>query len=158
MGALSWTTSSAVETKKLGERIARTLPEPCVVALIGDLGAGKTTFVKGFAKGLGVLSKESEIVSPTFVLVREYRGRFEVRHFDWYRLDRVSGQDELQALDTFYSGAVCLVEWADRGKGLLPEDHVQIRFTHAGRDKREIALSVKGRRFKGWLKEISTKI
>jgi len=113
------TTHSDVETAALGARCAESCRIGDVVALSGDLGAGKTQFVKGFVAGTG---SDTEVTSPTFTLVHEYTGgRFPVYHFDWYRLE--SPEAVLRAgLDEYLFGdGVCVIEWADRFRELLPE-------------------------------------
>ncbi len=99
------------------------------MALSGELGAGKTTFVKGVAKGLGVRS-EKEVASPTFVLIHEYKGKFPVYHLDWYRLPAVEGPDELLAQECFEGAGVTLVEWPERGKDLLPKKRIEVYLSH----------------------------
>ena len=133
-------TKSALETKKIGVQLGKKLKAGDVVALHGELGSGKTTLVKGIAKGLGVRG-EKTVSSPTFVLVHEYKGRVPVYHIDWYRLDKVTGQDAQSAEECFDSKAVTLVEWAERGKELLPKNCMQVRLGHGGADKRTIHIS-----------------
>lgn len=138
-------TTSADETKRIGSKIGKILKAGDVVTLEGGLGAGKTTMVKGLAKGLGVRS-EKKVLSPTFVLVHEYPGREKVFHIDWYRLKRVTGADAYLAEECFASEGVTLVEWPERGKGLLPKGALRIRVAHQGGDKRLIEISAKSGR------------
>ena len=130
-------THSPGETKKIGKTFARYLKSGDVVALEGRLGAGKTTLVKGIAKGLGV-KNERTVSSPTFVLMHEYSGREKIRHLDWYRLSRVEGVDAEMAEECFYSGAVTLVEWPQKGRTLLPSPALRIQISHRGGDKRSL--------------------
>ncbi len=139
---LKFTTKRASETKRLGQRIGRFLKAGDVVALVGELGAGKTTLVKGIAKGLGVASEE-EILSPSFVLIHEYDGREKIYHIDWYRLGSVDGPDRMLALECFHADAVTLVEWADRGSDILPKEHLQVEIKHQGGNKRQVKISGK---------------
>lgn len=112
------------ETFALAGKIAESAKRQDVFALIGDLGAGKTAFAKGFAKGLGV--KES-VVSPTFTLVQIYEsGRMPLYHFDVYRIGDVSEMDETGYEDCFYGEGVTLVEWADLVREILPEETIYI--------------------------------
>ncbi len=112
------------ETFALAGKIAEGAKRQDVFALIGDLGAGKTAFAKGFAKGLGV--KES-VVSPTFTLVQIYEsGRMPLYHFDVYRIGDVSEMDETGYEDCFYGEGVTLVEWADLVREILPEETIYI--------------------------------
>jgi tRNA threonylcarbamoyladenosine biosynthesis protein TsaE len=123
------------DTDRLGEALAGELAPGVVVALVGNLGAGKTRFVRAVALALGV--DRQEINSPTFVLIHEYEGRIPVYHFDAYRLHDVRGFIDLGALDYFGSDGVCLVEWADRVASTLPVDHLRIEITTRGATERE---------------------
>jgi tRNA threonylcarbamoyladenosine biosynthesis protein TsaE len=120
--------------------LGKLLTAGSVLALRGALGAGKTQLVKGLALGLGVPADET-IVSPTFVLVREYRGRLKLYHIDAYRL---SGAAELLALgfDEFVAepDAVVAIEWADRAAEVLPAQACQVDLVHAGGDARQIQI------------------
>jgi tRNA threonylcarbamoyladenosine biosynthesis protein TsaE len=133
-------TNSPKETASLGRRLGRLLGPRTVLALRGDLGAGKTTFVQGLARGLGV--KEDHVVSPTFVLVREYRGKLPLYHIDLYRLS--PGREvELLGLDEYLEGeGVCAVEWAEKGEGILPA--AAVRITLALRDASSREITVEG--------------
>ncbi|MBQ9708130.1 MAG: tRNA (adenosine(37)-N6)-threonylcarbamoyltransferase complex ATPase subunit type 1 TsaE [Firmicutes bacterium] len=112
------------ETKAFGKKLAETLTGGTVVALTGDLGTGKTTLTKAIAEGLGI---SDTITSPTFTIVKEYRGgRLPLYHFDVYR---VSDEDEMFELgyeEYFYGDGVSVVEWADLIEELIPEDAVRI--------------------------------
>ena len=144
-------TSSPALTQALGEKIGALLKAGDVVALEGELGAGKTTLVKGIARGLGVKDK-STVVSPTYVLVNEYEGREKVYHIDWYRLDAVKGLDRQMARECFDSDAVSLVEWAGRGRTLLPSERINISLRHAGPLRRIITVSAKRKRYRDFVK------
>lgn len=114
---------STDETIKLGEIIGKSLNPGSIIALIGDLGAGKTVIVKGIAKGLGV---EEEPNSPTFVIMNSYEGRMPLYHFDLYRL---SDEDELMGIgydEYFFGEGVAAVEWADRITEIFPEYSLKI--------------------------------
>jgi ATPase, YjeE family len=108
------------ETGKFGLELADTLRAGDVLALIGDLGTGKTTLTKYIAKGLGI---DEVITSPTFTIVREYRsGRLPLFHFDVYRIEDPEEMFEIGYEDYFFGSGVCVVEWADQIMELLPED------------------------------------
>lgn len=126
---ISFVSHSPEETKKFGKKFGQSLKPGAVVALVGELGAGKTTLAKGIASGLGVLS-EKEVVSPTFVLVHEYQGRCRVYHLDWYRLESIKEADRELFEECFRADAVTLIEWADRGKNILPKDHIWVELRH----------------------------
>src|SRR3990167_1943308 len=118
-GMITFVSKSPSETKKIGIGIGHLLRENDVVVLEGDLGTGKTTMVKGIAKGLGI-SNEREVSSPSFVLIHEYPARKKIYHMDWYRLKSVEGVDASLAEECFNAEGVTLVEWAERGKNILP--------------------------------------
>jgi tRNA threonylcarbamoyladenosine biosynthesis protein TsaE len=123
-------TKDEAETRALGLELAKRLNRGAVVALIGDLGTGKTTLAKAVAEGLGV--KET-VTSPTFTLIREYSGgRLPFYHFDVYRIEDVNEMYELGYEDYFYDGGVCVVEWADRVLSFLPPDAVIIKIYYGG--------------------------
>lgn len=130
-------TTSPDETMALGGRLARSLSAGDVVGLFGELGAGKTTLIKGIAAGLDV----TEVVkSPSFVLITQYRGRLPVYHIDLYRLERPSDFMELELEEYFYADGICLVEWAERIAGFLPESAMKITLDVVGAAERTIVI------------------
>jgi tRNA threonylcarbamoyladenosine biosynthesis protein TsaE len=135
------TSASAEETAAAGERLGQTLGPGAVVALSGELGAGKTCFVQGLMRGLGV---RAEVTSPTFVLVNQYRGRVPVHHVDAYRTDTLTELLDL-GLDEMWSGeGVTVIEWADKLSPLLPADAVTVRIVGVGDEPREISIEDPG--------------
>ena len=140
MKTLQLISHSAAETKKIGRILAKFLKAGDVVALEGGLGAGKTTLVKGIAKGLGVAS-ERAVSSPTFVLVHEYHGREKIFHLDWYRLKSLADTDADLAGECFALPAVTLVEWPERGEDILPMRRWRIRMSHRGPMSRRLVVS-----------------
>ncbi|MFL5796348.1 MAG: tRNA (adenosine(37)-N6)-threonylcarbamoyltransferase complex ATPase subunit type 1 TsaE [Actinomycetota bacterium] len=128
----------AEDMRALGEALAGVLVPGDVVALTGDLGAGKTTLVQGAARGLGV--DDHTVTSPTFTLVREYRGRWPVYHLDVYRLDRVQEVIDLGFEELLDPDGVAFVEWGDAIEGLLPEGHLEIELWTRPEDEGRIAL------------------
>jgi tRNA threonylcarbamoyladenosine biosynthesis protein TsaE len=125
------------ETAAAGERLGARLPAGAVVACVGELGAGKTCFVQGVARGLGVTAV---VTSPTFVLVNVYRGRVPVYHLDAYRADSLTEVVDL-GLDEMMAGAgVTLIEWADKVLPLLPADAVRVTISGLGDEAREIVI------------------
>ena len=126
--------TSEQETEQLGERIGQTAKPGTVIALIGDLGTGKTTLTKSIARGLGVTET---VTSPTFNIIREYKsGRIPLYHFDVYRIADPDEMFELGYEEYFYGDGICVVEWADIIEELLPEDAVIIRIAR-GADEEE---------------------
>jgi tRNA threonylcarbamoyladenosine biosynthesis protein TsaE len=130
-------TRSAAETVELGRALSSALRPGDVVAFYGDLGAGKTTMIKGVAAGLGV----TEVVkSPSFVIVTEYVGRLPVYHVDLYRLNENSDFESI-GLDSYLAGdGVCLIEWAERAEKALSNRAIRVRMSVDGTGRRiEIA-------------------
>ena len=128
--------NSAAETIAAGAECAESAEVGDVFGLTGDLGAGKTQFVKGFVSGLG---SAAEVTSPTFTLVHEYSdGRFPVYHFDFYRLDSADAVTALGWDEYVYGDGVCIVEWADRFPELLPPHTRMISITAQSETERVI--------------------
>ena len=130
-------TNSERETEEIGRRFAEKLPGGTVVAMYGDLGAGKTAFVRGMARGLGLSCRVS---SPTFTIVNEYLGDRELIHFDMYRL---SGADELFDIgweDYLARGAVCAVEWSENVSDAFFGDEINVRIEKTGENERTITI------------------
>ena len=127
------------ETEELGAALARKLRRGDVIAYLGDLGAGKTAFTRGLARGLGCAGR---VTSPTFTIVNEYEGEIPLFHFDMYRL---SGEDELFDIgwdDYLTRGGICAVEWSERVTGEIPADAVivTIRRCEENEDWRRITI------------------
>jgi tRNA threonylcarbamoyladenosine biosynthesis protein TsaE len=125
--------ATAAETRRLGVRLGRALQAGDVVALIGPLGSGKTTFAQGLAEGLEV-PKERHVASPTFALVNQHPGRVTFVHADLYRIERPEELREL-GLEAGYDQAATAIEWADRFD-VVPADHLEIRFFADGESRR----------------------
>jgi tRNA threonylcarbamoyladenosine biosynthesis protein TsaE len=131
-------TSDASATAALGERLGKTLEPGAVVALTGELGAGKTCFVQGLVRGLGVTLRAT---SPTFVLINEYRGRMPVHHVDLYRVDRRADIEDLGLSEIFGGDGVTLVEWAEKLGALLPHDAIRVHIEGVGDEPRHITIA-----------------
>ena len=125
------------DTAAAGEALGRTLGAGDVVALYGELGAGKTCFVQGLARGLDVHVNPT---SPTFVMVNEYRGRVPVHHVDAYRTASLTELIDLGLLELLGGVGVTVVEWADRAEALLPARTVRVRIDGLGDEPRTIAI------------------
>jgi tRNA threonylcarbamoyladenosine biosynthesis protein TsaE len=129
------------ETIAFAAKFAKFLKRGDTVCLFGDLGSGKTAFVKGMAKGLKIAP--GHVHSPTFTLMNIYEGQVPIYHFDLYRITAGDlfglGYEEF-----FYGNGVAAVEWSERLEGLLPKEHWHVTLKHAGDDKREIAITVQG--------------
>ena len=123
-----FTVKNPEETENLAERFAKNAEPGTVIAMNGDLGAGKTTFTKALAKGLGI---EETVTSPTFNIVKEYRGgRLPLYHFDVYRIEDPEEMYELGYEEYFYGEGVCAVEWAEKIEELIPADAVRIQILY----------------------------
>ena len=127
-----------------------------MVALVGELGTGKTTFVKGLAEGLGISSEW--VNSPSFVICQEYKGRIPLYHFD---LHRMTGETDLQRLeievglgDYLGGDGVSVIEWANRAESLLPPEYLEIQFAITPDDSRELSLRPKGKRYQAKLEQL----
>ena len=128
---------SPEETAAAGERLGARLGPGDVVALTGELGAGKTCFVQGLARGLGVTTAAT---SPTFVLVNEYRGRVPVHHVDLYRTQSLTELLDL-GLEEMLDDGVTLIEWADRCEPLLPARAIRVHIDGVGDEPRRICIT-----------------
>jgi tRNA threonylcarbamoyladenosine biosynthesis protein TsaE len=129
------------DTARLGRRLAELLFPGAVVALVGPLGAGKTTLVRSVAVGLG--ADERVVSSPTFALIHEYPARIPVYHFDTYRLADAESLLALGAEEYFSGDGVCFVEWADRFESVLPAEYLRIELTPHG-EFREATITGSG--------------
>lgn len=131
-------TNNPEETMKFAEKLAKTGPVPHVYVLSGDLGAGKTTFTKGFAKGLGICEN---ITSPTFTLLNEYNGKTKLYHFDMYRLTSKDDAYELGFEDYFKKNdGIILIEWAENVSGLFSPPYTKISIEKLSNTKRKIKV------------------
>ena len=130
------------ETRRLGEALGRAAEAGDVVLLSGELGAGKTVFVQGIARGLRF---EGPVSSKSFVLLGEYAGRLVLYHADLYRLDSPDEVEEL-ALEEISSGGVLVVEWPERGDVVLPEERLTLLFEVTGPETRRITAEATGGR------------
>ncbi|PYN94018.1 MAG: tRNA (adenosine(37)-N6)-threonylcarbamoyltransferase complex ATPase subunit type 1 TsaE [Candidatus Rokuibacteriota bacterium] len=129
---------SPEETEAAGERLGRTLGPSDVVGLIGELGAGKTCFVQGLTRGLGVTVHAT---SPTFVLVNEYRGRLPVHHVDAYRTATVTELADLGLEEMIDGDGVTVIEWAEKARPLLPARTIYVRIDGVGDEPRTITIT-----------------
>ncbi|HEX7256242.1 MAG TPA: tRNA (adenosine(37)-N6)-threonylcarbamoyltransferase complex ATPase subunit type 1 TsaE [Gaiellaceae bacterium] len=129
--------SSPEETEAVGARLAEGLTPGDVVTVSGELGTGKTTFVRGACRALGV---EGPITSPTFTIGHRYNGRMDVSHLDLYRFAGVSAA-EWGDLEPYFTDAVCFVEWPEAGEGVLPPARFEVSLAHAGEHERRITVT-----------------
>jgi tRNA threonylcarbamoyladenosine biosynthesis protein TsaE len=133
---MDFETSSPEETERIAAELAAELRPGDVVTVSGELGSGKTTFVRGAARALGV---EQNITSPTYTIGHRYRGNVDVSHLDLYRFEDVSPA-EWGDLEPYFDGAVCFVEWPEAADSTLPEPRARVRLAHAGEDRRRVTV------------------
>lgn len=134
---LTYITENEQETELLGERFAAELPGGTVIAMYGDLGAGKTAFVRGMARGMGLTCRVS---SPTFTIVNEYLGDRELIHFDMYRLGSADELFDIGWEDYISRGAVCAVEWSENVQDAFFGDEISVRIDKLGDSRRKITI------------------
>ncbi|SHG39034.1 tRNA threonylcarbamoyladenosine biosynthesis protein TsaE [Thermosyntropha lipolytica DSM 11003] len=146
--------TSAEDMEKLGRKLASVLKEGDVAYLIGELGAGKTTLVRGIAKGLGY---EGKVTSPTFTLMNIYEGIMPVFHFDFYRLDEDADFEDLGLDDYVGKGGVTLIEWPRLQSGFLPAEalFINIEILDGDYDRgRKVRFTAKGEKYRQKIKEL----
>jgi len=131
------TSARPEETEDAGERLGRTLEPGAVVALTGELGAGKTCFIQGLVRGLGVTGRAT---SPTFVLINQYPGRVPVYHVDAYRTESLTELMDLGLLELLGGGGVTIIEWADKLESLLPPEAIHVHIDGVGDQPRAITI------------------
>jgi len=130
-------TKSEAETERAGEDFGRVVPDGSVVALYGDLGAGKTAFVRGMVRGMGISAR---VNSPTFTIVNEYLGERELYHFDMYRLGSSDELFDIGWEDYLCRGGVCAVEWSENVADAFEGDEITVRITKCSADERMIEI------------------
>jgi tRNA threonylcarbamoyladenosine biosynthesis protein TsaE len=135
---------SARETQRLGKRLGELSQAGDIFLLVGDLGSGKTCLTQGIALGLGVTEN---VFSPSFVLIREYRGRLRLYHIDFYRLNSVEEIADLGLEDYLYGGGVCVIEWAEKGMAVLPGENLLITLEYLSEKERSLTFEARGERY-----------
>jgi tRNA threonylcarbamoyladenosine biosynthesis protein TsaE len=137
-------------TEAFGARLAACLFPGAVVALTGPLGAGKTHLVRAVARGLGI-ADAGQVTSPTFVLIQEYDARLPVYHFDAYRLKTEAEFADLGVYEYFQGSGICLVEWADKVAGCLPQERLTVNIVVTGVETRRFEVEARGPRYEAIL-------
>lgn len=152
MTALQLNSHSPEQTQRLGVQLGELAQAGDVFLLSGSLGSGKTCLTQGIAWGIGV---KEYAFSPSFVIVREYYGRLTLYHIDFYRLNSIGEIVDL-GLDEYLGGSgVCVVEWADKGITVLPQENLLIRFSHISDTERSLSLEPRGERYSQLLKSLN---
>ena len=128
-------------TMQIAEKYAKSINSPCVISLVGDLGAGKTTFTQKLAKALGI---EAPVTSPTFTLMNQYQGKnLKLFHFDMYRIEDIDEILETGLTEYFgNSDAVCVIEWAENIKPLLPKNLIRVGIEKLGETERKFVIEM----------------
>ncbi|MCE9563431.1 MAG: tRNA (adenosine(37)-N6)-threonylcarbamoyltransferase complex ATPase subunit type 1 TsaE [Planctomycetes bacterium] len=142
-------------TEAFGRQLGELLFPGAVIALIGQLGAGKTHLTRAVAEGLGV-KNPAAVNSPTFVLIQEYPARLPIAHFDAYRLSGAKEFAELGVDEYFNGDGVCLVEWADKVETTLPVEHLRIEISIVDENRRRFKLIATGEQYERLLEKISS--
>jgi tRNA threonylcarbamoyladenosine biosynthesis protein TsaE len=142
-------------TLKLGEILGRNAEPGDVFLLVGNLGSGKTCLTQGIARGLDI---KAHVVSPTFVLVREYHGRLPLYHADLYRLENVNEIADLGLDEYLDAEGLCVIEWAEKGKPVLPGQNLVINISYQSENERQFVLHPSGKRYTELLKKVSREL
>jgi tRNA threonylcarbamoyladenosine biosynthesis protein TsaE len=145
------TSHSPEQTQQLGNYLGKLAQAGDVILLTGNLGSGKTCLTQGIAWGLDI---KEYAFSPSFVIVREYHGRLPLSHIDFYRLDRVEEIVDLGLDEYLYGKGICVVEWAEKGMAVLPEEHLLINIGYISDTERNVSLEPKGKRYTQLLKTL----
>ena len=152
MSFLNLVTESPEETQRLGARLGKLAQLGDVFLLVGGLGTGKTCLTQGIAWGLGV---KGYATSPSFVVINQYQGRLPLYHIDLYRLDRIEEVMELGLEDYLYRRGVCVVEWAEKGLAVLPEEHLLVEMSFLSDTGRNLVLKPVGERYVELLSQLN---
>ena len=136
------TTTSQMDTLKLAENFESEKFPNMVICLDGELGSGKTVFTKGFANALGITET---ITSPTFTIIKEYDGELPLYHMDVYRLDEMS--EDIGIEEYFNKGGVCIIEWSDNIKSILPEERLDIKIKVVDENRRLLIINAFGEKY-----------
>ncbi len=151
---LQLTTKTVEETEQIGEQLGKLAGPGMVVLLTGELGAGKTAFARGVARGLGV---KGPVTSPSFTLVEEHQGRIPLYHLDVYRLNAPDELLDIGYEEYVYGHGICLIEWGDLVRELLPPDHLEVRITGIGAE-RKVTFLPSGAYYQELVRELTTDV
>jgi len=154
---LSVSSHSPEQTAAWGRKLGSLLKAGDVVALIGELGAGKTTLAQGIARGLGV-GEHCAVASPTFTLINEYQGRVPLYHLDFYRIDSPGDCINLGLEEYLYGEGVALVEWADKMGTLLPLHYLLVKLFYVDDQVRQVEITGKGDRAAALVQALETMV
>jgi len=140
-------TFNSNDTEELGNLLGQLLAPGDVVALIGELGTGKTCFTRGIARGLGI-DKRIQVVSPSFTIINEYDGPLPLYHFDFYRIETTAQMLGLGYEEYFFGTGITVIEWGEKVQEFLPDEHITVHFCYQeDEESREIKIKGHGTRF-----------
>jgi len=145
-------TNAPEETSQVGRYLGEACHGGETILLEGDLGVGKTTFTQGLAAGLGV---DGPVVSPTFIILREYEGRLPLYHFDFYRLEGTGRAVDLEFDEYLSAGGVCVIEWPSCAAELVPDDYLLVTIRAAGPVAREFVIAASDARHQALIAALS---
>lgn len=149
---MSFKTKSPIETEKIGFKLGNLLKRGSIVLISGELGAGKTVLTKGIAKGMGI---DDYVTSPTFMIVNEHLGDIPLYHFDVYRIDDYTELYDIGYEEYFYGDGVCVIEWPEKIKPLIPKENIFIRMNMGDTfDERTIEIVSNGEKYDEVVKEM----
>lgn len=155
MQALEFRSHGPEQTRKLGEILGKLAHAGDIFLLSGNLGSGKTCLTQGIASALGI---KENVVSPSFMLVREYPGRLPLYHIDLYRLDKMEEIINLGLEEYFEGSGLCVVEWAEKGIHVFPGEHLVINISYLSQNERLFSFQPNGERYVGLLEEVKGKL
>jgi tRNA threonylcarbamoyladenosine biosynthesis protein TsaE len=153
MGSWKFASKSSRQTMNLGRKLGKLAQGGEIVGLIGELGSGKTCFVRGVTDGAGVI-KEAWVRSPTFTLINEYQGRLPVYHIDLYRVGNQAEFEGLNLREYLYSDGISLIEWFEYMPATEISEYLEVRIVHAGANQREISFVAYGERYERVLEKM----
>lgn len=148
-------THSPEETRELGRSIGESALPGDIYLLVGNLGTGKTCLTQGIAWGLGI---EEYTLSPSFVIMRELYGRLPLYHMDFYRLDNIAEIADLGLDDYLYGNGVCVIEWAEKGLNILPDDHLLVKIDYISDTERSLEMRPEGERYVKLLENVKKSV
>ncbi|WKV09815.1 tRNA (adenosine(37)-N6)-threonylcarbamoyltransferase complex ATPase subunit type 1 TsaE [Thermoanaerobacterium sp. CMT5567-10] len=149
---MSFKTKSPIETEKIGFKLGNLLKRGSIVLISGELGVGKTVLTKGIAKGMGI---DDYVTSPTFMIVNEHLGDIPLYHFDVYRIEDYTELYDIGYEEYFYGDGVCVIEWPEKIKPLIPKENIFIRMNMGDTfDERTIEIESHGEKYDEVVKEM----
>jgi tRNA threonylcarbamoyladenosine biosynthesis protein TsaE len=155
MKSFKITTRTPEETVEIGRALGKFAMPGDIYLLVGQLGAGKTCLTGGIAHGLDI---DEYALSPTFVIMREMQGRLPLYHMDFYRLDNIPEISDLGLDDYLYGRGVCVIEWAEKGMAVMPDDHLLIKIDYVSDMERIFELIPKGLRYEKLVKDFANAV